>query len=333
VSRSRFVLLILAAAAVIAAAFYLSGQRSLTRDRIGAALAPGLSTELAQVTAVNIRHGAEAPVVSLRRTGPANLWTIAERDGYAANVTKLRKLLLSIADARIVEEKTGNPASYATVGVDDPALANAVGTGLEIMTPTGSLRLIVGKPQGNGTVVRLGGEATSYLVEPAILVSADAPAWIDPTLIDIPVASIASLAIRPAAGPTYVLRRSAPGNDEFSLDGIPAGRLAVSAKALAPSPLAFSAITAEDVAPAASIDFDAAATAVVTRTDGEVITVSGAASGEQRWLRFSTTRASAWATKTQGRAYEVPRYRYEAIFRPLEQLLQPPPPRAAKKHP
>jgi hypothetical protein len=328
-NRSRFMVLLLAAIAVITGAFYLSGRRAQPQDRIGTPLIPALSAALTQVTAVTIRHGGQAPIVSLRRrgsapdTGSATTWVVTERDDYPANIPSLRKLLLSIADAKIVEEKTSIPANYATVGVDDPSVADALGTGVDIVTPTASWRLIVGKAQGNGTVVRMATEAGSYLVEPAILVSTETRSWIDPTLVDIPVANIASIAIRPATGPPYVLRRNPAANDDFSLDGVPSGRLPVAAKSLAPSPLAFSAMTAEDVAPAASIDFSTAATAIVTRTDGEVITVTGAASGEQHWLRLTATRNAAFAAKTRGRAYAVPRYRYDAIFRPLEQLLQP----------
>jgi hypothetical protein len=322
-SRLRFFLLLLAAAAVITAAIGLSGRRSLPRDRIGTALVPGLSAELGQVTAVSLRHGGAAPIVRLQRAGSATMWSVAERDGYAANMTNLRRLLLSIADAKIVEEKTSNPESYATVGVDDPTTADAVGTGVDIVAPARTVRLIVGKPLGNGTVVRLTGDARSYLVEPAISVSADARSWIDPTLIDIPIATIVSIAVQPASGPSYVLRRNSPENGEFRIDGVPRGRLPVGANALAPSPVAFGAMTADDVAAVASIDFSTPATAVITRADGEVLTVNGAVSGEQRWLRFSTTHDAEFAAKTRGRAYAVPRYRYDAIFRPLEQLLQP----------
>jgi hypothetical protein len=338
-SRARFLVLFIAAVVVFAAAFYIDRDRGPKHDRIGAALLPDLAGQLTQITAVTIRHGAETPIVSLRRadpavgTGSAPEWTVVERAGYAANVTNLRKLLLSIADAKIVEQKTSNPASYAIVGVDDPSAPDAVGTAVDITAPNWTRRLIVGKPQGNGTVVRLAAEAASYLVEPAIVVNPDVRSWIDATLIDIPVAAIASLTIRPATGPAYGLHRQSPGNDEFSLDAVPAGRAPLDAKALAPSPLGFGALTADDVVPAETIDFSTAAVAVVTRTDGEVITATGAATGDQRWLRLSAARDAAFNAKTQGRAYAVPRYRYDAIFRPLEQLLQPKPAVPSKAHP
>src|SRR5258708_21640240 len=46
-------------------------------------------------------------------------WTVAERGDYPADVSKLRKLLLALSDAKIVEEKTSNPANYPVIGLED----------------------------------------------------------------------------------------------------------------------------------------------------------------------------------------------------------------------
>ena len=66
-------------------------------------------------------------------------WTVAERANYPADVSKLRKLLLALSDAKIVEEKTSNPASYAIIGVEDPTMPGAAGAEIELSRKTASM--------------------------------------------------------------------------------------------------------------------------------------------------------------------------------------------------
>jgi hypothetical protein len=120
-----------------------------------------------------------------------------------------------------------------------------------------------------------------------------------------------------------VLRRKAPDAADFVLSEVPTGRTALDAKALAPSPMAFGNLTALDVAPAATVDFSASDTATLSLSDGNVLTLRGSAVGEKRWLTVESSKDAALSAKTRGHAYALAAYRYDAIFRPLEQLLQP----------
>ena len=53
----------------------------------------------------------------------------------------------------------------------------------------------------------------------------------------------------------------------------------------------------------------------------------------QRHSLVVLTKDAALDTKAKGRAFAIPRYRYDAIFRPLEQLLLPKPAPAPKSAP
>jgi hypothetical protein len=61
-----------------------------------------------------------------------------------------------------------------------------------------------------------------------------------------------------------------------------------------------------------------------------VITLTGAAVGEKRWIQVAAPQDATLRTKASGRAFEIASYRYDQIFRPLEQLLVPKPAPAAK---
>jgi hypothetical protein len=363
-SRQRLIALMVAALLAISGALYLSTQRNLPRDPHGLALLPPLASELNTVTSLTVRKGAAAPV-TVHKQGEQ--WTVAERADYPADVPKLRKLLLALSDAKIREEKTSNPASYAIIGVEDPSQPGATSTQIELTAQNGKQAVIIGKSVGEGNFVRRAGEKTSYIVEPGISVEAEPRYWIDTRLLDIPSDKIQSVETKPATGASYLVHRvpqsepkpsdnksaspsaasaanpsaantpappAAPVANKFVLDGVPSGRQAADTQTLAPSPAHFSSLTVEDVAPAGDIDFSKASTVTVTLADGGVTTITGAVIGDKRWIKVAAPQDAALSAKANGRAFEVASYRYDGIFRPLETLLVPkPPPPSAKPPP
>jgi hypothetical protein len=293
-------------------------------------LFPTLARELNSVTELKVTKGSKAPVVAIHKQGEQ--WTVAERANYPADVAKLRKLLLALSDAKIREEKTSNPASYPIIGVEDPSLAGAAGAQIDFVAPDGNHAVIIGKAVGEGNFVRRAGEKSSYIVEPGISFEAEPRYWIDTRLIDLPAAKIQSIEVKPAAGPGYTVHLAGQsGARTFALDPVPAKRKAADSQILAPSPTAFGNLSADDVAQVGDIDFSKPSVATVTLTDGDIITFTGAAVGDKRWIQVTEPKDPLLTAKAKGRAFEVAGYRYDAIFRPLEQLLVPLEPPAAKK--
>jgi hypothetical protein len=265
-------------------------------------------------------------------------WTVMERGDYPADMSKLRKLLAALRDAKIIEEKTADPARYAEIGVEDPIKPGATGAEITVIASADKLGLIVGKPVGEGNFVRRTGEKTSYSVEPAIAAETDPRFWIDTRLIDVPAASIQSIEVKPASGPGYTIRRSNAADSTFSLEGAPPGRKPLEAAALAPGSSTLAGLDAEDVSPAADVDFSQASQATVTLTDGNVLTLTGTVIAAKHWLSVKASKDAALTGKAQGRAFEIASYRYDAIFKPLEQMLVPKegaatPPGAPGSHP
>jgi hypothetical protein len=343
-SRRQFVVLLAAAFIAICAALYLNTRRNLERVTPGASLFPSLAQELNSVTELNVVKGGKTPLVTIRKQGEQ--WTVAQRNNYPADVAKLRKLLLALSDAKIHEEKTANPASYPVIGVEDPALAGATSAQIDFVAQDGKHGVIVGKPVGEGSFVRRTGEKVSYIVEPGISFEAEPRYWIDTRLIDLPTDKVQSIEVKPASGPGYTLRlappaktaaatppapNAAPDAGKFVLEPVPPKRTAADSQILAPSPTAFGNLSPDDVAPAGDIDFNKPSVATVTLLDGSVITFTGTAAGDKHWIEVTAPRDAALTAKAGGRAFEIAGYRYEAIFRPLEQLLVPLPPPPEKK--
>ena len=142
-SRQRFIALLVAAALAISAALLLSTQRNPPRDAHGIALLPSLAGELDTVTAVSVRRASATPTATIHQQN--GRWTVAQRGDYPADVSKLRKLLLALNDAKIVEQKTSNPASFPVIGslrsnVAPPSACTAVPS---TMNETFMLRLLM----------------------------------------------------------------------------------------------------------------------------------------------------------------------------------------------
>jgi hypothetical protein len=387
-SRQRFIALVVAAVLAISGALYLSTQRNLPRDTHGAALLPTLAGELNTVTVLSVRRGSAAPTVTVHERD--GRWTVAERGDYPADVAKLRKLLLALSDAKIVEEKTSNPANFAGIGVEDPSSPAATGAEISVTARDGKHAVIIGKPVGEGNFARRSGENTSYSIEPGISFETEPRFWIDSRLLDVAVAGIQRIEVKPAPAPAYTVRRvvaastnsgaagaassaaagtagssgtlgstspsgagtpgsagtagaTGPGTagaspaaspkaeDSFALDGVPPGRKAADSVQLAPSPTAFSGLTADDVTPVGDVDFSKATVATVTLSDGNVITMTGAVVGDKHWIQLKASKDAALDAKTAGRAFDIAGYRFDGVFRPLDQLLVPKETPAAKK--
>ena len=318
-NRTRLLWLAAGALLVIAGALQLSAQRN--RPPAPAQEAPliaGLAGELDAVNTVSVRKGA---AVTLRLTDKQ--WTVAERGDYPADAAKVRKLLLALGDAKIVEEKTSNPENFAVIGVEDPAKPGAASTEITVAARDGSHAIILGKPTGQGNFARRSGDNQSFVIEPAIFAEAEPRAWIEPRLIDLQASAIQRIDVKQAGGASYSIRRVKAGADDFELQGVPPGRKAVDSRALAPSATLLSGLTAEDVAPAGDIDFGKPIEATLTFADGKVLTLDGAQAADKRWIRVTACPDPGLEARTRDRAFLVASYRYDAIFRPLEQLLVP----------
>jgi hypothetical protein len=298
-SPKRFLLLVAAALIAISAALVLASRRDSVHETAGGALLPGLAANLNSVTEVTLRKGGGTATSTIQKS--AGGWTLKERDGYPADVAKLRSLLTALGDARIAEEKTADPARYPVIGVEDLAQPGATGTEITVSMPGARQDVIVGKSAADGNFVRRAGEKQSYSVTPVIPTDGEPHYWIDSRLIDVPATKIQRIEFKPPAGAPYAIHRSA-ADGPFSLDGAPAGRKPLPPEALAP----------------------------VTLTDGGVLTLTGTVAGTKHWIEITSSKDPALAAKAQGRAFEVASYRYDAIFKPLEQLLTPKEPPAAK---
>lgn len=333
--RRLAVLAIAALAVLLAGLWFANVSNTAISARAGSPVLPQLEALLNDVTRVRIESKGDA-VTLLRGTEG---WIVEERR-FRADPVKLRRLLIDLARLRVLEEKTGDPAKYPQLGVEDPG-PDATGTYIVASTPDTRFALLVGKPaDSTSTYVRVPQTVQSLLAAPQITAGADPKHWIDMALVDLPADRVQSVAVTPATGPAWHATRDA-ATAPLALQDLPKGTVQRSPDGVTPVAALLGNLRAEDVraAPAAGTK-PAAGTAPAARTaggktpaprvlvrtfDGVEIELYGRIEGETHLIggtarstgAASAAEAAAIATRLAGFEFELPRYKYEALFRPL----------------
>jgi len=311
---------------------------------------PGFRDELNAVSRIVVTGPGNAEVATLERG--ADRWTVGGRDGYAADVARIRKNLLALADARIVEQKTANPDFYARLGVADPGATDGAGTRLTITGTGRPVDVIVGNalPGAAGqTYVRRAGEAESWLVAAQFDLGKTAGEWLDRALTDIPAGRIASVTIDHPGVETLRITRAPepaapdegaadeagePADDlvEFRVAGIPAGR-ELSYPGIANGVAGTLAdLRLEDVQTREALGAEPGKPVVArfVTTDGLTIEASSWRLPTGTRVTFSASGTGGAASEAEtlnqrlgGWVYTLPSYKSEQLTRRLTELLAP----------
>jgi hypothetical protein len=336
VNARRVAWLLIAGLAVIAFAIWLSSRRHLERDMAaGALVLPGLQQNVNAVTTVTLHKG-DGTHVTLQKDG--SVFRVQER-GWPADVAKVRKLLLDLGALNIVEEKTRLPANYPQLGVEDVSSPKATGTRVDIAAPGHTWAIIIGKSSGGKSgYVRVATAPQSLLAAPLLIVDSDPKGWLDHTLLDVPVARIRQVDEHPVSGATFTVSRDKKEQADFAVSPLPKGRELTSAAAAEPITTALGSLTLDDVRKGGATSDPPAARAVYDTFDGLEVELTGRKDGTHSLIAI-TARSTAKETageaeqlagRLTGWEFEIPDYKYNAIFTPLEELLRKPPEPAKK---
>jgi hypothetical protein len=125
----------------------------------GARLMPMLENAIGQVHEVTIKQG--ETTVALERKGGS--WALKSRDGYPADIAKVRSLLVALGQAELVEPKTSKADKYPLLELEDPAGKGAKSRHVLLTDAKGNLiaEAVLGKTRSDGFGV---GKATGTYV-------------------------------------------------------------------------------------------------------------------------------------------------------------------------
>jgi hypothetical protein len=341
----RVAILLAAAVVVIIFAVWSSSSRHTGRaTRAGDPVLAGLDkTSVNSVSEVRLSKGETKTTLKKGSTD----WVVDER-AYAADSSKVRKLLLDLAALNVVEEKTRVPENYPALGVEDTKSDKATGSRVDVVTPAKTFSLIVGKSSGaKSGYVRVADTPQSLLAAPLVTLDPDPRTWLDHTLIDITQDRIKEIDVKPADSPAYTASRPSKEQPDFALAEVPKGRELSSPAAADPVAGSLGGVSLDDVrkappAPPAGSPPVAVSHTIFKTFDGLEIDVAGHKDGTSTFVTLTPsstaketqTEAQTLAARLNGWEFQIPSYKYDGMFRPLEDLLKklPEPPAKAGKN-
>jgi len=287
-SRRAFIVLI--TIIVVMGAFLMSNRQEISVND-SPPLFPGLEQELNNVTRLTIKAAGNRTVATLNRG--AERWSVAERNDYPADVSKIRANLISLAEATVVEEKTAAPALYSRLGVEDIANENATGVELIIDGANRSDRVIIGKTgvRGDQAYARLPESAVSLLIASRLELADDTAGWLDHAILDIPSSDIFRVTITHPDGESIEIKKAEAQAGSFKLVNLPADAELAYATVVDSIGSVLAGLTLDDVTTRADVNLDGI-TPVVTRFEtfgGLIITASVYMNEKQNFVGFEFT--------------------------------------------
>ena len=343
----RLGILLALALLVGAAALWLNRAPAARSDAaVGSHVLPGLAAELDAIAGIRLVGAGAHPIVTLERA--QGRWQVREAS-YPADAQRVRRLLVALGELKVIETKTAEPTRYAALGVEDPSAAQAKSVRLELTGAKVPAALIIGRAAGTtGVFVRLPGQAAAFEARPGIDLARTPHDWLARGFLDLAATRIAAVRVERGDGPAWAAERAERGAAHFTVPNLPHAAELTNAGAADSSASAFANLEFDEVRGAmAPVPGDKRHRVTVECYDGLVVTLSANAAGPEHWLSLTAhldaalaarhakgagpeaptagqvaTDAAAIEAMTTGHEYRIPAYRFDAIFRPRQELLR-----------
>ena len=315
------------------------GQRQTTGPgdvaHVDAGLLPGLIDVLDAVTSIEIVGAGNEAVATLDRSEDG--WTVRERDGYSADLTKVRHTLLSLAEARILEAKTANPELHGRLGVEDVATESAGGLAVTLNGPSQPTAVVIGDAAGDyRRYVRRAGESQSYLINRDPEIGETAADWLDITVMDLASGRVREITVTHPDGEIVRAAKTSAEEENFAVEGIPEGRSLLYDSVANVIAGVLQNLSLEDVERVTDAGAEQTVTELVT-FDGLRLAVTGLERDDTTWISIAATiesdspqadqantaaEAQTLNERLGGWRYRIPSYKFEQLTRRMDDLLQ-----------
>jgi hypothetical protein len=304
---SRNALIVLAVVLVVLGALAFFGQRgSSTAPTAGGPILPGLQAALNDVGEIKITKAGGETVATIEKH--ADGWTVAEKGGYAADVAKLRQNLRALAEAKILETKTANPAFYDKLGVQDLKDDKATGLGVAISAPDKDFgTLILGDAKGSKQrYARRANEAQSYLIDRDPSFPKTAAQWLDAVILDVRGNRVREVTIKHPDGEVVTISKLNPDEMNFEVALIPRGRELLYPGVANVIGNSLRELNLEDVEKADGTTPDKPVQVEFRTFDGLIVRAVGAKRGDDAWVSFTASVDADQVAQNQAAAASKP---------------------------
>jgi Domain of unknown function (DUF4340) len=335
-NQTRLLALVLVAILAIGGGWYFGTSTEPVQHAAidtGKLMFPDLTAKLKDARRIEITSKGKVTVIELKD----GVWGIADRGGYRVQESKLRGMLTTLTELRLVEPRTSDPAQFSRLGVEDPS-TDKDGTAnlLRVLDGKGQpiLAVIVGhrrmRTQGNvpeQVFVRLPGDNQTWLADGGLQADADPQVWLDRDIMNISHTLISKV-VATKGGETIELTRDGdklkvtqpaeyPKLEDYKLDDV--GR-------------ALETLTFQDVKTDKEPIGEKAGSAVFSTSDGLEIAVTVYHLDKDSWTTFAVTapdrnkpEAERLNAKLAGWAFETGAWKDKSLIPSLDDLKASPP--------
>lgn len=346
--RSKLLIVVLAALALFAGAWLLTGERwSPPAESVaGARLFPELEPVLNDIDRIRVEHRGSAYEV-LRKD---QHWQLADKGDYPVLFERVKPLLLGVAQLEKVEPKTDKPQNYARLGVQQPSADSgnmriglyAGDRGLVASLIVGRIRQGLMTGGRDGLYVRVPGESRVWLVAGNLDLPQAQADWVDRQIIHIKPRTVRRVTIKHPDGDSLVLEKPRQGAPDFAVVNLPQGAVVKAGVDINVLARSLAGLDMEDVLLRSQAAFPAsqAVSAVFETWDGLQVTVYTIEQGEKiyAWfdvgvaaldvtdlsnVRTTQSDAAGLRARLQGWVFQIPQDRGRRLRARLDELVQP----------
>lgn len=348
--NNRSLLIVASIALILVVLVVFTQPRQETSTAGTGLLLADLEGSLNDIDEIRIVKAASETVATLMRSDAG--WSVAERDGYPADVGVIREALLALAEARNIENKTSNPDYYDRLGVEPIDSETASGIAVTIARAGTSLpTIILGANVGTSyRYARRADEDLSLLIDRDPEVPRETGQWLVADILDVRGTRVQAVTITHADGESVAISKANRDQANFDVADVPEDRELQYPGVANVIGNALRELKLEDVR-RLDANWEPVVTTQFKTFDGLVITARGFALDEESWLSFEAgfdpqqavdfgteaveesldavdtgpdprEEAERINSRTAGWAYRIPSFQYDQMTRQMADLLK-----------
>ena len=213
---------------VVVAAVFLGQERHSTFPQSGELLFPELMDKINDIKEIVLESNLDKITLARSESG----WGVKEKEGYPADLEKVKRTLIGMAELRIREPKTKNPELYKKLGLQDHDADESTSTLATLKSNGGieSTSLVIGQqrpdksePSLSEIFVRKPEDPQTWLVVGKLQLENNLTEWLDKEIVDIEGKRIQRVKVTQPAGEVLTIQKTKPDDLDFQIADMPKG--------------------------------------------------------------------------------------------------------------
>ena len=279
---------------VIVAAVFLGQERHNVFPQGGELLFPKLMDKINDINEIVIESHNDKTTLGRNESG----WGVKEKEGYPADLEKVKRTLIGMAELRIREPKTKNPELYAKLGLQDKDAEDSTSTLVTLKSTDSNepTTLVIGQqrpdksaPSLSEIFVRKPEDPQTWLVVGKLPLENILTEWLDKEILDIEGNRIRRVKVTHPGGEVLTIHKTKPDDLDFQIDGMTKGYKISSQFNVNNVASTLATLTLDDVKNGKNVDFEkkSGVNALLETFDGLRLTVQTTKDGETVYAMVS----------------------------------------------